>query len=125
MIEGVADRLGNLVSDVKILTQALVEGRLIVKDSCQKGRMRLDDLHKKNQAEYKAGLCLSEIEKGIARSRYLELIPLLKISRYFSDWWAIVPVWRERKSAPTLSYKGRSGRIYKPGQKIPLWESDK
>lgn len=118
------DRLTELFIDTGVITQAFFKGKLIINDGCLQRRSRLESQHLRNKELQEQGVCLSEIERGISRFWHQEPIPVFGLDKNVKDWWAIMPVWRARKKAPPLPIEGKSGKLYKHGQKIPLGEID-
>lgn len=115
----VEDRTGKdrgFVGNIIVLARALVERRLFVSDSYQSREDRLTVQRRCNETWFKARIPLSELQKDVARFHYLKPVPLLP------GLLSIVPVWRKNKEVPELPYQGRSGKVYKPGQDIPVYE---
>lgn len=111
---------------------------MIVDRETQKGNYSVDKplfiisnclLRQQEENQFATGLSLAvikepmrNIDELIAEWHFRRYVPIPVVTGLTGLY--IRPFWRDQKVVPPLPIRGRSGKIYKNGQKIPSWEID-
>ena len=113
------ERLPRFVSDLPIIVSSFFREPVIVPFDL---RQRM--LEDKHLAEKLGSVSSEQARAEMSNNHFRRPIPLFGMDRFLRDGWAIRPFWRDHiRVVPRLPIVGRSGRIYKANEPIPIWES--